>query len=72
MALQLPGIFGGATLTETVFDYDGIGRLYYDALLQNDWPIVMIILLITSILVVISILLSDILYTVVDPRIRLE
>jgi peptide/nickel transport system permease protein len=72
VALQLPGIFGGATLTETVFDYDGIGRLYYDALFQSDWPIVMIILLITAILVVISILLSDILYTVVDPRIRLE
>ena len=72
IALQIPGIFGGATITETVFSYHGIGRLYFEALAQNDWPVVMIILLITSLLVVVSILLSDILYTVVDPRIRLE
>jgi peptide/nickel transport system permease protein len=72
IALQLPGIFGGATITETVFSYHGIGRLYFEALSQNDWPVVMIILLITSLLVVVSILLSDVLYTVVDPRIRLE
>ena len=72
MALQLPGIFGGATITETVFSYHGIGRLYYNALLQDDWPVVMMILLITAILVVASILLSDVLYTIIDPRIRLE
>jgi peptide/nickel transport system permease protein len=72
IALQIPGIFGGATITETVFSYHGIGRLYFEALSQDDWPVVMIILLITSLLVVVSILLSDILYTVVDPRIRLE
>lgn len=72
IALQLPGIFGGATITETVFSYHGIGRLYFEALSQDDWPVVMIILLITSLLVVVSILLSDVLYTVVDPRIRLE
>ncbi len=72
IALQLPGVFGGATITETVFSYHGIGRLYYNALLQDDWPVVMMILLITAILVVVSILLSDILYMIVDPRIRLE
>ena len=72
VVFQIPGIFGGATITETVFSYQGIGRLYYDALIQSDWPVVMIILLITAILVVFATLLGDILYTLVDPRIRLE
>jgi peptide/nickel transport system permease protein len=68
--LQIPGLFGGATLTETVFSFPGIGRLYFDALNANDWPIVMSILFITAILVVFATLLGDILYTIVDPRIR--
>jgi peptide/nickel transport system permease protein len=70
VVFQIPGFFGGATLTETVFSYPGIGRLYFEALGANDWPIVMAILFITSILVVFATLLGDFLYTVVDPRIR--
>jgi ABC-type dipeptide/oligopeptide/nickel transport system permease component len=70
VVFQIPGIFGGAILTETIFSYPGIGRLYFTALGQNDWPIVMIFLFITAILVVVATLLGDILYTVVDPRIR--
>jgi len=72
VVFQIPGIFGGATITETVFNYHGIGRLYYEALFQDDWPVVMIILLITAILVVVATLLGDVLYMLVDPRIRLE
>jgi len=70
VVFQIPGLFGGATLTETVFSYPGIGRLYFDALGANDWPIVMAILFITAILVVFATLLGDLLYTIVDPRIR--
>jgi len=72
VVFQIPGLFGGATLTETIFSYPGIGRLYFDALGANDWPIVMSILFITSILVVFATLLGDFLYTVVDPRIRFK
>ncbi len=72
VVFQIPGIFGGATLTETIFSYPGIGRLYFDALGANDWPVVMSILFITAILVVFATLLGDILYTVVDPRIRFK
>ncbi|MFQ6102596.1 MAG: ABC transporter permease, partial [Anaerolineae bacterium] len=54
VVFQLPGIFGGATITETVFSYNGIGRLFYDALMQSDWPVVMIYLLISAILVVVA------------------
>jgi peptide/nickel transport system permease protein len=70
VVFQIPGIFSGAILTETIFSYPGIGRLYFDGLGASDWPIVMLILFISAILVVIATLLGDVLYTVVDPRIR--
>lgn len=70
VALQLPSLFGGAILTETVFSYPGMGRLYFNALGASDWPVVMVILFISSILVVVATLLRDVIYTVVDPRIR--
>ena len=72
VVFQIPGLFGGAIITETVFSYQGIGRLYYTALSVDDWPIVMIYLMISTFLVVLATLIGDILYTVVDPRIRLE
>jgi peptide/nickel transport system permease protein len=49
-----------------------MGRLFIDSLGRNDWPIVMALLFITAILVVVATLLGDILYTVVDPRIRFD
>ena len=49
-----------------------MGRLFIDALGRDDWPIVMAILFITAILVVVATLVGDILYTVVDPRIRFD
>ncbi|HKZ84484.1 MAG TPA: ABC transporter permease subunit [Anaerolineae bacterium] len=70
VVLQIPGIFAGAILTETVFNYKGMGRLYFESLGRSDWPLVMIILLIFTVLTVLSTLLGDILYTMIDPRIR--
>jgi peptide/nickel transport system permease protein len=70
VVFQIPGIFGGATITETVFNWQGMGFLYVFALNANDYPVAMAFLFISSILVVIATLLGDILYTVVDPRIR--
>ena len=72
VVLQIPDIFSGAVLTETVFNYPGMGRLFVDALGRDDWPIVMAILFISAILVVVATLIGDILYTLVDPRIRFE
>lgn len=72
VVLQIPDIFSGAVLTETVFNYPGMGRLFVDALGRDDWPIVMAILFISAILVVIATLIGDVLYTLVDPRIRFE
>lgn len=68
----IPGIFGGALLTETVFNYKGLGFLFITALGQNDYPLAMAFLLISSVLLVLATLLADVLYTFVDPRIRLD
>ena len=70
LVFDIAGIFSGAILTETIFSYPGMGRLYFDALAQNDWPVVMAYLFIVAVLVVIATLVRDIIYTIVDPRIR--
>ncbi|GJM40364.1 MAG: ABC transporter permease [Ardenticatenaceae bacterium] len=72
VVFQIPGIFSGAIITETIFNYPGMGRLFIDSLGRNDWPIVMALLFITAILVVFATLIGDILYTIVDPRIRFD
>jgi peptide/nickel transport system permease protein len=70
VVLQIPGIFGGAIITETVFNWQGMGFLYVTALGRNDYPVAMAFLFVSAVLVVIATLLGDILYTVLDPRIR--
>jgi peptide/nickel transport system permease protein len=72
VALAIPSLFGGAIITETIFAWPGMGRLYYDAVLATDWPVAMGLLIITAALVVMSNLVADILYAVVDPRIRYD
>ncbi|MCB0216367.1 MAG: ABC transporter permease [Caldilineae bacterium] len=70
VTFELPAMFGGAILTETVFSYPGMGRLYIQGLLGFDYPVAQGFLVITAVLVVVATLMSDVLYTVVDPRIR--
>ena len=66
----LPFLFGGAVVTESVFSWPGMGRLFVDAAYSRDYPMVLGIAIIASVLVVLGQLLSDILYGIVDPRIR--
>ena len=61
----------GAALTETVFAWPGLGRLLLDAALKRDYPLLMAIFLLVSVVVVAANLLTDILYTALDPRVRL-
>jgi peptide/nickel transport system permease protein len=70
LVFDIAAIFSGAILTETIFSYPGMGRLYFDALAASDWPIVMAYLFIVAVLVVIATLVRDIVYTIIDPRIR--
>jgi len=72
ITLAIPDLFGGAIITEQVFSYPGMGRLYLDAVGAYDWTLVMGILLISTVLVVSSNILADVLYAVADPRIRLS
>jgi len=68
--LAIPGLFAGAVITETVFAWPGMGRLYFDALTRSDWNIALAFIFITAVLTVLATLLGDILYTVLDPRIK--
>lgn len=67
----LPGLFGGAMITETVFDIPGIGSIAYAALREGDIPFIMGYNMFIATLTVIGILLSDVMYAVVDPRVKL-
>jgi peptide/nickel transport system permease protein len=70
LALAIPNLFGGAIITETIFSWPGMGRQLIDAINGVDWPVVQGILIITAVVIVFSNLLSDVLYAVVDPRIK--
>ncbi len=70
LVLTIPGLFAGAILTETVFAWPGMGRLFNDALQRADYNIALAFIYVTTILTVFATLLGDILYAVVDPRIR--
>ena len=69
---SLPGLFAGALITETLFSIEGIGWASYHAMVGGDIPFTMFYLTFMSILTLLGNLLSDILYAVVDPRVRLE
>ncbi|MEN3384954.1 MAG: peptide/nickel transport system permease protein [Hyphomicrobiales bacterium] len=68
--LQFPTLLGGALVTETVFTWPGMGRLFLDSIGYRDYPVVMGILMFSASMVLIGSLLADILYAVIDPRIR--
>lgn len=70
LAISIPALFGGAVLTETVFSWPGVGRLQYDAVMNSDYYVAIIVFLISASLVMIGNLLADTIYVLVDPRIR--
>ena len=72
LGLSLGGIIGGAPITETVFGWPGLGRRFVDAALQLDFPVVMAITMIITIMSLVANLITDISYAVLDPRIRIE
>ena len=70
VAFDISGIIGGAVITETVFQWDGMGRLFVDGLLEKDPNRVMAFFVVTGSFAVVFNLLADIVYAVLDPRIR--
>ncbi len=72
LAGTLPSLFGGAMITEQIFDLPGIGNVAYKALTAGDIPLVMGYNMFIAVLTVLGILLSDLMYAVVDPRVKLS
>ena len=69
--LILPGLIGGSVIIESIFSWPGMGRMAYEAILARDYPIILTVNFVSAVLVLAGTFISDLLYLVVDPRIRL-
>lgn len=72
LALMLPGVFGGAPVTESVFSWPGIGQLLVHSVVSGDLIVAQGVLLVLSVMVLLSSLLADLLYVLIDPRVRFD
>ena len=72
LGMQFAGLLGGAVIVETIFSWPGMGRLAINAISRRDYPVIMGTVLVFSVVFVLVNLLVDILYTLIDPRIRYE
>jgi len=70
LGLSLPGLIGGSVITESIFAIPGMGKLFYDAVMARDYPVIMGVLVIGAMLTLIGNLIADICYFYADPRIR--
>jgi len=70
VGLQLGRLLAGAVLVETVFSWPGMGRLMFEGILRRDYPLIMGILFFSSVVVILVNLITDVMYSVLDPRIR--
>jgi peptide/nickel transport system permease protein len=69
--LILPGLIGGSVIIESIFSWPGMGRMAYEAILARDYPVILTVNFISAVLVLAGTFISDVLYMLVDPRIRL-
>lgn len=72
VGVQLPWLLSGALVTETIFSWPGMGRLFVDALKVKEYPILMGMVIVTAVTVIIGNLLADLVNSLIDPRIRLD
>lgn len=70
MGMSLPGLFSGALIIEMIFNYPGMGLLFWNAAQQRDYPVLIGVILMVGVLTVVGNLLADLVYEIVDPRIR--
>lgn len=71
LGLSLPDLIGGSVIIESIFAIPGMGRLFYDAVMSRDYPIIMGMLVVGAILTLLGNLLADVMYAYADPRIRI-
>lgn len=69
--LILPGLIGGSVIIESIFSWPGMGRMAYEAILSRDYPVILTVNFVSAVLVLVGTFISDMMYMVVDPRIRL-
>jgi peptide/nickel transport system permease protein len=70
IGLSVPGIMAGALIVESVFNYPGMGYLFYQSALDQDYPVLLGLTVVVAVATVVGSLLADILYAVLDPRVR--
>lgn len=70
LGLSIPGLLGGSVIFESIFSIPGIGRLFYEAVMMRDYPLIMAEVVLVAVLTMLGNLLADIGYALVDPRIR--
>ena len=70
LASVFPAAIAGSVVIEVIFNIPGMGWLTYGAILQKDWPVVFAVMMLGSVLTVVGILVSDVLYAITDPRVR--
>ncbi len=69
--LMIPGLVGGSVIIESIFSWPGMGRMAYEAILARDYPVILTVNFVSAVLVLLGTFVSDLLYMLVDPRIRL-
>ncbi len=72
LGLSLPGILSGALITESVFNYPGMGLLFYQQAQRSDYPVLLGIIIVVALATVVGSLLADVAYAVLDPRVRYQ
>jgi peptide/nickel transport system permease protein len=72
LGLTIPYLISGSVIVEQIFEWDGIGRLYFTAILSRDYPTILALTVATAVLTLFASLFADVLYAAADPRIRFE
>jgi len=72
IALDLPGLFAGALFIEIIFTWPGMGRLFWDAACGRDYPVLLGVLMINAVLIIACNLLADLIYSLLDPRVKYD
>lgn len=72
LGIAIPDLFAGSLIIENIFTYPGIGQLAFNAAINKDYPLIMGITLVAGTLVIIGNLIADVVYSLLDPRIRLD
>jgi peptide/nickel transport system permease protein len=72
VGLTIPSLLSGSLIVETIFQWDGIGRLYFTSIMSRDYPTVLALTVVTAIVTLLATIVADLLYAIADPRVRIE